>query len=253
MADETALTVSGPPAAGRTDAVAIGEGAQPRLVARPSAARGCAARARTVRRSRRRASSPTASSICGSAVADRQRCRSASRSARQQRRDLAAAARARASCRRRSSTCARESRPARRPSSARGAPRAARGGGSPTPVRESAAAAAPARTRPMCHSASSSARCLAATCAAASRCCSVQPPQTPKCGQRGVTRDGLARRMPVGARDLVGRLALRAIVDRHALARQRAFDEHRLAVDARDAAAFLVERGRWRRSARIAT
>jgi hypothetical protein len=44
----------------------------------------------------------------------------------------------------------------------------------------------------MCHSASSSVRCLAATCAATSQCCSVQPPQTPKCGQRGATRAALA-------------------------------------------------------------
>ncbi len=47
------------------------------------------------------------------------------------------------------------------------------------------------RTRPICHKASSSARCLAATCAAASKCCSEQPPQTPKCGHRGCTRAAL--------------------------------------------------------------
>ena len=54
-----------------------------------------------------------------------------------------------------------------------------------------------------------------------------------------------------------------SVVDRHALAGQRAFDEDRLAVDARDAAAFLVERfdrrddrrgsdaaSRWRRQVR---
>ena len=49
-----------------------------------------------------------------------------------------------------------------------------------------------ARTRPMRASASSSARCLAATCSAGCACCSVQPPQTPKCGQRGMTRDAFA-------------------------------------------------------------
>ena len=69
---------------------------------------------------------------------------------------------------------------------ARGAPTAARDADSPTPALRSAAAASPARTRPMCPSASSSARCLAATCSDGCACCSVQPPQTPKCGQRGV-------------------------------------------------------------------
>jgi hypothetical protein len=34
-------------------------------------------------------------------------------------------------------------------------------------------------------------RCFAATCAAASKCCCEQPPQTPKCGQRGSTRAAL--------------------------------------------------------------
>jgi hypothetical protein len=39
-----------------------------------------------------------------------------------------------------------------------------------------------ARTHRWCQSASSSTRCLAATCAVP-RCCRLQPPQTPKCGQ----------------------------------------------------------------------
>ncbi len=44
-------------------------------------------------------------------------------------------------------------------------------------------------------SASSSARCLAAICSDGCACCSVQPPQTPKWGQRGTTRDELALRI----------------------------------------------------------
>jgi hypothetical protein len=36
--------------------------------------------------------------------------------------------------------------------------------------------------------ASSSTRCFAATCSDGVACCSVQPPHTPKCGQRGTTR-----------------------------------------------------------------
>ena len=43
-------------------------------------------------------------------------------------------------------------------------------------------------SRAMCHSASSSARCLAAVCPARPRCCIEQPPQVPKCGQGGETR-----------------------------------------------------------------
>ena len=97
------------------------------------------------------------------------------------------------------------------------------------------------RTRPMRASASSSARCLAAICSDGCACCSVQPPQTPKCGQRGddARRAGLAD--PRDARDREARLVLE---DRRvdALAGQRAFDEHGLAVDVRDAATFLVER-----------
>ncbi|CFW31209.1 Uncharacterised protein [Bordetella pertussis] len=41
---------------------------------------------------------------------------------------------------------------------------------------------------PTCQKVSSSARCLIATWAAGARCCMAQPPQTPKCGQRGATR-----------------------------------------------------------------
>ena len=50
-----------------------------------------------------------------------------------------------------------------------------------------------ALTLPRCAKASSSARCLVATCAEASKCCSLQPPQVPKCGHRGVTRSALSR------------------------------------------------------------
>ena len=53
---------------------------------------------------------------------------------------------------------------------------------------------------------------------------------------RGTRREHARR-----ARDLVGGLAFQRL-DRDALARQRALDEYRLAVDARDAAAFVVER-----------
>ena len=92
-------------------------------------------------------------------------------------------------------------------------------------------------------SASSSARCLAAICSDGCACCSEQPPQTPKCGQRGVDarRARLARSRSARASSKVG-LSLAATIDVDALAGQRAFDEHRLAVDVRDAASFLVER-----------
>ena len=105
-----------------------------------------------------------------------------------------------------------------------------------------AAAAAPARTRPRRHSASSSVRCFAATCAAASKCCCEQPPQTPKCGQRGSTRAALdLSTASARARSNVGFFF--SVVIATDLARQRALDEDRLAVDARDAAPLLVERG----------
>ena len=44
------------------------------------------------------------------------------------------------------------------------------------------------RTLPICHRLSSRTRCLAATCAVASRCCIEQPPHTPKCTHAGLTR-----------------------------------------------------------------
>ena len=98
-----------------------------------------------------------------------------------------------------------------------------------------------ARTRPMRASASSSARCFAATCSAGCACCSVQPPHTPKCGQRGTTRDAFAFTTDVTRAVSKRRLgADRRGVD--AFAGQRAFDEDRLAVDVRHAATFLVER-----------
>ena len=119
------------------------------------------------------------------AVADRERLRPA-RAAAGSGADLLAAGRGTRACRRRSSSAARGSRPSRRPSSARGAPTGARGGGSPTPRRRRSAAwsrAPPCRCAPRF---SSSPRCLAAICVRASACCVAQPPQTPKCGQRGV-------------------------------------------------------------------
>ena len=91
----------------------------------------------------------------------------------------------------------------------RGGPTAARDGGTPTRARAIGGSSGAGRTRPMRASASSSARCFAATCSAGSACCSEQPPQTPKCGtarRRRATR--LARCDRDGARDVVGRLAL---------------------------------------------
>ena len=118
------------------------------------------------------------------------------------RQDLAAAA-----CRRRRWTCARGIRPARRPCFRHSAPTGARGGGSPTPRRRSAAASPPALTLPMRARLSSSPRCLAATWVRASTCCVAQPPQTPKCGQRGARREadgaqdcGDARAVELGLR-----------------------------------------------------
>ena len=56
-------------------------------------------------------------------------------------------------------------------------------------------------TLPRCQRLSSSARCLTATCAEASRCCILQPPQAPvcrpKCGQPGRTRWEDSRRIAV--------------------------------------------------------
>ncbi len=60
---------------------------------------------------------------------------------------------------------------------------------------------------------------------------------------RAARRDAAGTRAQdgLGARELPGRFLLQRR-DRRALARQCAFDEHRLAIDAGDAAAFLVER-----------
>ena len=65
-----------------------------------------------------------------------------------------------------------------------------------------------ARHLPRCHRSSSSTRCLVATCAAASRCCILQPPQAPACrpkwGQPGRTRcdDSWCRAVMVAASQL---------------------------------------------------
>ena len=69
----------------------------------------------------------------------------------------------------------------------------------------------------------------------------MQPPQTPKWGQRGATRARSRLRTVTDARDVEARLALDDL-DADLFAGQCAFDEDDLAVDVRDAAAFLVQR-----------
>ena len=92
-------------------------------------------------------------------------------------------------------------------------------------------------------SASSSARCFAATCSAASGV--LQRAAAAHAEMRAARRDARRR----SARSIADRRArcrssacARRIAMLDALARQRAFDEHDLAVDVRDAAAFLVQR-----------
>ena len=131
---------------------------------------------------------------------------------------------------------------ARRPCSARGAPRAARGGDSPTPRRRRSAACVSGCTLPMRARLSSSARCLAAICVRASACCVAQPPQTPKCGQRGARRPGLLRTASLTLENSYFDFFWKISTATRS-PRQRALDEHHLALGvARDAAPLGVER-----------
>ena len=71
------------------------------------------------------------------------------------------------------------------------------------------------------------------TCAMGSACWIEHPPQTPKCGQCGTTREGLERRTSTFA---PRRSAPPHQPSQYLLARQRTGDEHDLAVVAGDAA-----------------
>ena len=130
--------------------------------------------------------------------------------------------------RRRSADPARGIRPASCPSSRRGARRSGPCADSPRPHRSAAASTVSGVTCPMRSRFSSSTRCLAWICWASSRCCSAQPPQVPKCGQRGATRSGEASSTStVRASSKLRWRAVCCAMTR--LAGQCAGDEHRLA------------------------
>jgi hypothetical protein len=90
-------------------------------------------------------------------------------------------------------------------------------------------------------SASASSACFAASCAAGDRCCRAQPPQTPKCAQRGSTRsgDGLQHLEQVG---LVVLAVADAAHEADLLAGQCAGDERGLRA-AHHAGAIVVQAG----------
>ena len=180
-ADRTAAAVSGPLVCSQNWMPCRSAKARSSvLVVRRSADRGCAAPAPStasptrdfdLRQARRGCDSP------------RDQCAQRQRAGRK----CAAAALRSSSCRRRSCCASRENRPARRLSCGTMAHRQPR-----------AVAVAPGRAVDRRAASSPAAPCRYATgclraraawpppARAASRCCMLQPPQTPKCGQRGV-------------------------------------------------------------------
>ena len=130
--------------------------------------------------------------------------------------------------RRRTCPASRGSPPGCGPSSRRSATTGARAGDSSSAALATVAAIRPARHCRCAADSRASSFCLASICAAGSRCCSAQPPHTPKCAQRGVTRCGgwLEHFDQLG---FVVTLVKAAAPEADAFARQGARDEYRLA------------------------